>query len=110
MSRCAATLILLLLWVCPHLAYAKRTPAPKVDPVVYEGVRFTAPNDNGRRAYFQAWNAETGKKLWEVTVCRNFSSILPLGRRSRRTTRIAVTESASARSIWTNDGKISTIS
>lgn len=63
---------MLLLLVCPHLAYAKRTAAPKVEPAVYDGVRVTAPDDNGRRAYFQAWDAETGRKLWEVTVCRNF--------------------------------------
>jgi hypothetical protein len=54
------------------MAYAKRTAAHKVEPVVYEGVHFTAPNDNGLRAYVQAWDAETGMKLWEVTVCRNF--------------------------------------
>jgi hypothetical protein len=71
-NRCAVTLALLLLSACPHLAYAKRTAAPKVEPVVYERVRFTAPNDNGRRAYVQAWDAETGRKLWEVTVFRNF--------------------------------------
>jgi hypothetical protein len=34
----------------PPLAYAKRTAAPKVEPIVYEGERLTAPNDNGRRA------------------------------------------------------------
>jgi hypothetical protein len=71
-NRCAITLVLFLLLLCPHQAYAKRTAAPKVDSVVYEGVRFTAPNDNGRRAYVQAWDAQTGRKLWEVTVFRNF--------------------------------------
>ncbi len=72
MSHSAVTFVLLDFLVCPHLAYAKRTAAPKVEPVVYDGMRFTAPNDNGRRAYVQAGDAETGRKLWEVTVFRNF--------------------------------------
>jgi len=40
--------------------------------VVYAGAKFTAPNDDGRRAYVQAWDTRTGKMLWEVTVFRNF--------------------------------------
>lgn len=72
MIRCIVILFVLSSLLCPLQAYAKRTAAPKVEPVVYEGVRFTAPNDNGRRAYVQAWDGETGRKLWEVTVFRNF--------------------------------------
>lgn len=45
--------------------------AAKVEPVIYEGVRFTAPNDDGRRGYVQAWDTKTNKMLWEVTVYRN---------------------------------------
>lgn len=56
----------------PHAAFAKRTAAPKVEPVVYDGVCFVAPNENGRRAYIQAWDEKTGRKLWEVIVFRNF--------------------------------------
>jgi hypothetical protein len=55
-----------------YLAYIKRTAPPKVEPVVYEGVRFTTPNDNGVRAYVQAWDGKTGRKLWEVRLFRNF--------------------------------------
>jgi hypothetical protein len=54
----------------PSMALAKRAAAPKVDPVVYEDVRYTAPNNETRRAYVQAWDAKTGKMLWEVTVFR----------------------------------------
>lgn len=53
------------------LAHAKRIPAPKVQPVVYERIRFVAPNDNGRRAYIQAWDTKTNL-LWSVTLFRNF--------------------------------------
>jgi hypothetical protein len=39
--------------------------------VLYEGVRYVAPNDNGRRGYIQAWDAKSNL-LWSVTIFRNF--------------------------------------
>ena len=62
--------ILLTVFV-PGIAHAKRTRAPKVEPVVHEGVRYIAPNDDGRRAYVQAWDTKTNKMVWEVTIFRN---------------------------------------
>lgn len=50
---------------------AKRAGPPSVSPVVHEGVRYVAPNDDGRRGYVQAFDAASGKKLWEATVFRN---------------------------------------
>jgi len=52
-------------------AWAKRTRAPVVEPVVHEGIRFVAPNDNGRRAYVQAFDVATSNKTWELTVFKN---------------------------------------
>ncbi len=75
MRRLITFLTLLALFV-PGIAHAKRKAQPKVEPVIYEGVRYTAPNDDGRRAYVQAWDTTTNKMLWEVTVFRNF--IVPL--------------------------------
>ncbi len=66
------TTIILLFALVPGVAYAKRIPAPKVEPVVYGGVRYVAPNDNGRRGYIQAWDVATNKMLWSVTIFRNF--------------------------------------
>jgi len=43
----------------------------KVDPVTYEGIRYVAPNDDGWRGYIEAWDAETNKKLWELTIFTN---------------------------------------
>jgi hypothetical protein len=63
--------ILLLALLMPGLVLAKRPQATKVEPVIYEGVRYTAPNDSGRRGYIQAWETKTGKILWELTVYRN---------------------------------------
>lgn len=52
-------------------AWAKRTRAPVVEPVVHEGIRYVAPNDDGRRAYVQAFDVATSNKTWEVTVFKN---------------------------------------
>jgi hypothetical protein len=56
----------------PGVAHAKRARAAKVEPVIYDGVRYVAPNDNGRRGYIQAWDTKTNKLLWELTIYRNF--------------------------------------
>jgi hypothetical protein len=53
-------------------AWAKRTAAPKVDPVTHEGVKYLTPNDNGRKGYVQAWDVKTNKKLWEKKVFKNW--------------------------------------
>jgi len=67
MTRLAVIVFLLL----PQLASAKRLAPVKVDPVVYEGIRYVTPNDDGRRAYIEAWNVGTNKKLWELTLFTN---------------------------------------
>src|SRR5205823_926642 len=55
----------------PSLALAKRVAQAEVKPVVYQGVRYIAPNDDGRRAYIEAWDVRTNKKLWDLTVFTN---------------------------------------
>jgi len=69
MTRLAV--ILFLTSLLPHLAAAKRISPLKVDPVIYEGIRYVAPNDDSRRGYIAAWNVETNKKLWELTLFNN---------------------------------------
>ena len=63
--------ILLAVALIPHLASAKRIAPASVEPVVYEGIRYVAPNDDGRRGYIEAWDVKTNKKLWELTVFTN---------------------------------------
>jgi hypothetical protein len=63
--------ILLAGALIPHLASAKRIAPASVEPVVYEGIRYVAPNDDGRRGYIEAWDVKTNKKLWELTVFTN---------------------------------------
>ena len=55
----------------PCLACAKRAAPAKIEPVIQEGIGYVAPNDDGRRGYIEAWDLQTNKKLWELTVFTN---------------------------------------
>lgn len=70
MSRIIVILVAVAL-LLPSLALAKRAAPAKLNPVVHQGVRYTAPNDDGRRAYVEAWDVQTNKKLWDLTVFTN---------------------------------------
>jgi hypothetical protein len=70
MRQFIAILIFAVLLI-PSLASAKRGPQPRVDPVDYQGVRYTA-HVEGRRHCVQASDIKTGKMLWDVTVYRTF--------------------------------------
>jgi hypothetical protein len=65
------SVILLLTLLVPQLASAKRIAPVKIAPVIYESIRYVAPNDDGRRGYIEAWNIGTNKKLWELTIFTN---------------------------------------
>jgi hypothetical protein len=64
-------LTLLALVLLPCLASGKRSAPALVLPVIHEGVRYVAPNDDGRRGHIEAWDVETNKRLWDVTVFTN---------------------------------------
>jgi hypothetical protein len=53
------------------LALSKRASPATVAPIIHEGVRYVAPNNDGRRAYIEAWDIRTNKKLWELTIFTN---------------------------------------
>jgi hypothetical protein len=55
----------------PSLALAKRLAPAEVEPVIHQGVRYIAPNDDGRRGYIEAWDVQTNKKLWDLTIFTN---------------------------------------
>jgi hypothetical protein len=57
MTRFAIILSLTLLM--QQLASAKRIAPVNIAPVTYEGIRYVAPNDDGRRGYIEAWNVAT---------------------------------------------------
>jgi len=64
-------LVLSALALTPHFALAKRSAPPRVEPAIHDGIRYVAPNDDGRRAYIEAWSVQTNKKLWDLTVFTN---------------------------------------
>jgi hypothetical protein len=55
----------------PSLVLAKRVARAKVEPVIHQGVRYIAPNDDGRRAYIEARDVQNDKKLWDLTIFTN---------------------------------------
>jgi hypothetical protein len=68
----------LALGLAPFAALAKHPAPPRVGSVTNNGVRYVVPNDKGLRAYVEAWDAQTGKKLWAKTIFRHYY-IPPLG-------------------------------
>src|SRR5260221_14745719 len=61
--------MLTLLFVLAALSsQAKHLAPPRVEPVIHAGVRYVVPNDEGLRAYVEAWDIQTGRKLWTKTV------------------------------------------
>jgi len=65
------TLVFCVMTLLPCLAPAKRAAPPEVEPVVHNGIRYVARNDDGRRAYIEAWDIQANRKLWELTVFTN---------------------------------------
>jgi hypothetical protein len=57
--------------ILPCLASAKRPAPAHVEPLIHGGLRYVAPNDDGRRAYIEAWDVKSNKKLWDLTVFTN---------------------------------------
>src|SRR4051794_13483089 len=64
-------LVLSAIALTPHFALAKRSAPPRVEPAIHDGIRYVAPNDDGLRAYIEAWSVQTNKKLWDLTVFTN---------------------------------------
>ena len=62
---------LALIVLLPGSSLAKRAAPLRVEPVIQRGIRYTAPNTDGRRGYVEAHEVSNNKKLWELTVFRN---------------------------------------
>lgn len=60
--------------ISPNAQHAKRSAPAEVKPVVYQGIRYTAPhwvNENGKRiagGYVEATDVKTNKKRWRIKV------------------------------------------
>ena len=62
------TVVFLFTFLCcdVNMVEAKRLPPQKVEPVIYNGVKYTATHE--KMGYVEAWNIKTGEKLWEKKV------------------------------------------
>ena len=69
--RRVAPMCLAVALLLPSLALAKRLAPAEIEPVIHQGVRYIAPNDDGRRAYIEAWDVQTNKRLWDLTIFTN---------------------------------------
>src|SRR5204862_4691955 len=65
------TVVLSAMAFLPYFALAMRSAPPRVEPAIHDSIRYVAPNDDGRRAYIEAWDVRTNKKLWKLTVFTN---------------------------------------
>jgi hypothetical protein len=68
--RTVLSAVMLCVLLVPGAAQAKRAEAAAVVPVVYKGIRYSAPNDDGRRGHVVATDAKTGKTLYDIVVFR----------------------------------------
>jgi hypothetical protein len=71
MRRFALILGLLLLgsWLP---AYGKHPSPGPLPAVTNNAVRYIVPNDKGLRAYVEAWDVQSGRKLWSKTIFRHY--------------------------------------
>lgn len=70
MKRLSVILCLLLTAMIASEAWAKRGAPKPVTPVVHNGVKYVAPNDNGREGKIEARDEKTSEKLWDVVIYR----------------------------------------
>src|SRR4051794_33333690 len=63
-----AALCLILTVVIVRDSSAKRVAPKPVSPVIHNGVKYVAGNENGFEARIEAWNQKTGEKLWDVVI------------------------------------------
>ena len=70
MTRYLALITATVTFLLPLEAAAKRKPAPQIQPVMVEAVKYSVPNDNGTKGYVTATEVESGKLLWKKTVYR----------------------------------------
>jgi hypothetical protein len=63
------SILLLTALTVPSLAWGKRVPPPHVNPVVFNGVEYSARGD-GEKGWITATDTTTKKELWTAKVFR----------------------------------------
>ena len=51
-----------------RISITKKIAPPKIEPLIYKGIKFVVPNTVKEMGYVQAWDVEIGKKVWEKKV------------------------------------------
>jgi len=59
----AVVFLFIFLGLQCNMVEAKRLPPQEVEPVIYNGVKYTATHE--KMGYVEAWDIKTGEKLWE---------------------------------------------
>jgi hypothetical protein len=67
-ARILTATLLMLAIASPALA--KRLPPPVVKPVIAQGIKYIAPNDQGTIGHVQAFDLKTKKKIWDKVIYR----------------------------------------
>ncbi len=70
--RNSGFVLAVLLLGAPTFALGKHPSPGPLEPVTNNGVRYVVPNDKGLRAYVEAWDVPTGRKLWSKTIFRHW--------------------------------------
>jgi hypothetical protein len=79
-TRPLTSIVALVFIIVSPSTLAKHGAPPPIEPVIHQGVRYVVPNDKGLHAYVQAWDVQTGRKLWTKTVFRHRYVSIPFGR------------------------------
>jgi hypothetical protein len=65
-------LLTVLIVISPFLSSglleAERRLAPKVEPIIYKGIKFIVPNTPEKMGIVEGWATEANKKIWENQV------------------------------------------
>ena len=84
-SRCElpARVLAILLFLLATSVHAKHVAPPEVLSITSDGVRYVVPHDQGLRGYVEAWDVQTGRKLWSKTIFKHWY-IPPFGTENMR--------------------------
>ena len=51
-----------------RISLVKKITSPRIESLIYRGIKFVAPNTVKEMGYVQAWDVGTAKKVWEKKV------------------------------------------
>ena len=75
--RFADCLLACLFLMTPFLVCAKHGPPRTIESIIHNQVQYVVPNDKGLRAYVEARDVQSGRKLWTKTILRHWYIPIP---------------------------------